>query len=147
MALTVKNLWARQGSVPWRPWNDTMSSDEDGQQSLLTFRRSRQMTTTHAVLWTLTLAATVADILLTMTGIAGGLQEGNAVVRAMMGAFGLAGLWLVKFAAMVWLVGGWAFLSDRNAAIFLALFATVTVFVTVYNAVLLVETGIVAVSW
>ncbi len=122
-----------------------MTSGEDRRQSLLTFRRTRRMTRTHATLWGLILAATVADILLTMTGTAGGLQEGNVVVRLMLGAFGPAGLWLVKFAAMVWLVGGWAFLSDRNAAIFLALFATVTVFVTVYNAVLLVETGVVAV--
>lgn len=146
MALTIKNLWARQPSGVWRPWDDMMASDEDRQESLLTFRRRRQMTRTHAVLWTLILTATVADILLTMTGTAGGLQEGNAVVRTMMGAFGPAGLWLVKFAAMVWLVGGWAFLSDRNATVFLALFATVTVSVTVYNAVLLVETGVVAVS-
>ncbi|MEF8785870.1 MAG: DUF5658 family protein [Haloarculaceae archaeon] len=104
------------------------------------------MTRTHAALWALILTATVADILLTMVGTAGGLQEGNAVVRVMVGAFGPAGLWLVKFAAMVWLVGGWAVLSDRNATIFLALFATVTVFVTIYNAVLLVDTGVVTVS-
>ena len=117
--------------------------DPEGQQSLLAFRRERRMTSRHAVLWVLILAATVADILLTMAGLASGLQEGNAVVRAMMGAFGPAGLWLVKFGAMVWLVGGWAFLSDRNAAIFLALFATVTVVVTIYNAVLLVDAGVI----
>lgn len=122
-----------------------MTPGEDRQQSLLTLRRTRRMTRTHATLWAVILAATVADILLTITGTAGGLQEGNVVVRLMLGTFGPAGLWLVKFAAMVWLVGGWAFLSDRNAAVFLALFATVTVFVTVYNAVLLVETGVVAV--
>ena len=118
--------------------------DADSSESLLTVRRERKMTRTHALLWTHILAATVADILLTMAGTAGGLQEGNAVVRTMMGAFGPAGLWLVKFGAMVWLVGGWSFLSDRNAAIFLALFATVTVVVTVYNAALLVDTGVVA---
>ncbi|WP_340099325.1 DUF5658 family protein [Salinibaculum salinum] len=123
-----------------------MQSSGDRQQPLFTLRRTRRMTRTHAALWTLILAATVADILLTMVGTAWGLQEGNVVVRAMMGAFGPAGLWLVKFAAMVWLVSGWAVLSDRNAAIFLALFAAVTVSVTVYNAVLLVDTGVVAVS-
>ena len=114
-------------------------------EALLTFRRERRMTRTHAALWALILAATVGDILLTLVGTAGGLQEGNVVVATLMGAFGPAGLWLVKFLAMVWLVGGWAFLSDRNAAIFLALFASVTVVVTVYNALLLVDTGVLAV--
>jgi hypothetical protein len=122
-----------------------MGSDGATQELLLTLRRERRMTRTHAVLWALIIAATVGDILLTLVGTAGGLQEGNAVVSVMMGAFGPAGLWLVKFLAMVWLVGGWAFLSDRNAAIFLALFATVTVVVTVYNAVLIVDTGVLAV--
>ena len=53
-----------------------------------------------------------------------------------MAAFGPAGLWLVKFAAMCWLVAGWALLSDRNAAVFLGLFAAVTLTVTAHNAVL-----------
>ncbi len=110
---------------------DTGSGQGD---SLLTLRRERRVTRVHAVLWTLILAATVADILLTLTGTALGFREGNALVRAAMGAFGPAGLWLVKFGAMCWLVGGWAFLSDRNAAIFLGLFAAVTVAVTVHNA-------------
>jgi len=102
------------------------------------------MTHTHAALWGLILLTTAADVVLTMAGTASGLQEGNAVVRVMMGAFGPVGLWVVKFAAMVWLVGGWAFLSDRNAAVFLALFASVTTVVTVYNALLLVRTGVIA---
>jgi hypothetical protein len=103
------------------------------------------MTRRHAALWGVILTTTAADMVLTMAGTASGLQEGNVVVGAMMGAFGPAGLWVVKFAAMVWLVGGWAVLSDRNAAIFLALFASVTTVVTVYNAVLLVEVGVLSV--
>jgi hypothetical protein len=95
------------------------------------------MTRTHAVLWAVILAATAADICLTLAGTGAGLREGNALVRAMLGAFGPAGLWLVKFAAMAWLVAGWALLSDRDAAVFLGLFAAVTVAVTVHNAVLL----------
>jgi len=94
------------------------------------------MTRTHAALWALILATTVADVLLTMVGLDRGLREGNVVLRAMLAEFGLAGLWLVKFAAMVWLVAGWALLSDRDAAVFLALFATVTGAVVVSNAVL-----------
>jgi len=38
---------------------------------------------------------------------------------------------------MVWLVGGWALLSDRNASIFLGLFAFVTVATVVANVVTL----------
>jgi hypothetical protein len=106
-------------------------------ESLFTLRRERRMTRTHAVLWAVILAATVADVLLTMTGLARGFEEGNVVVATLLGEFGLAGLWLVKFAAMVWLVGGWALLSDRNAAVFLGLFAAVTLTVVVYNTALL----------
>ncbi|MBO4248457.1 MULTISPECIES: DUF5658 family protein [unclassified Halomicrobium] len=91
------------------------------------------MTRTHAVLWAVVLVATTLDILTTMVGLSRGLQEGNAVVEAAIGLLGLPGLWLVKFAAMVWLVAGWALLSDRNAAIFLGLFALVTVATVVAN--------------
>jgi hypothetical protein len=122
-----------------------MPPRSDQQESLFALRRQRRMTRTHAVLWGMILTATTADIVLTMAGTASGLQEGNAVVGAMMGAFGPVGLWVVKFAALVWLVGGWAVLSDRNAAIFLALFASVTTVVAVYNAVLLVEVGVLSV--
>jgi len=95
------------------------------------------MTRSHAVLWALILVTTVTDIVLTMVGLAAGLREGNAVLAAMLAEFGLVGLWLVKFVAMAWLVAGWALLEDRNAAVFLALFATVTSAVVVSNAFLL----------
>jgi len=72
-------------------------------------------------------------------GVSSGLGEGNPVVGILMGAFGPAGLWVVKFLAMVWLVAGWAYLSDRNASIFLALFAIVTILVTAHNALLILE--------
>ncbi|WP_431357794.1 DUF5658 family protein [Haloarcula marina] len=104
---------------------------------MFTLRRERRITRTHAVLWTLILTSTVADVLLTMVGLSLGYREGNAVVAALLGEFGAAGLWLVKFAAMLWLVAGWTVLSDRDAAVFLALFAAVTVGVVAYNAVLL----------
>lgn len=102
---------------------------------LLTPRLEREMTRSHAALWTVILAATSADIVLTMVGLAGGLREGNVLVRAAIAELGVPGLWLVKFGAMVWLVAGWALLSDRNATVFLALFAVVTVGVVVHNAV------------
>ena len=62
------------------------------------------MTRAHAALWALILLTTAADVVLTTVGVAGELQEGNAVVGAMVSSFGLAGLWAVKFAAMCWLV-------------------------------------------
>lgn len=111
--------------------------DRSSENQLFTLRRRRRMTRPHAVLWTVILLSTVADVLLTMTGLASGYQEGNVVVATLLAEFGLAGLWLVKFAAMVWLVGGWALLSDRDATVFLALFAVVTVAVVVYNTALL----------
>jgi hypothetical protein len=109
------------------------ASDDD--PPLFTPRRERRMTRAHAVLWGIILAATVADVLLTMVGLAGGFREGNALVRYMVSTFGPAGLWIVKFAAMCWLVAGWSLLSDRNATVFLALFAVVTLLVVVNNAV------------
>lgn len=102
---------------------------------LQSLRSGREMTRTHAVLWTVVLVATSADVVLTIAGTARGLEEGNVLVRVMVAEFGVAGLWLVKFGAMVWLVAGWALLSDRNATVFLALFAVVTVGVVVHNAV------------
>ena len=112
-------------------------STDEADDALLTLRRKRRLTRTHAVLWTLILATTVADILLTMVGLQAGLREGNVIVAALLAELGLAGLFLVKFAAMVWLVAGWTLLSDRNAAVFLALFAAVTGAVVLSNAVLL----------
>jgi len=118
----------------------TQSSAPDGreQERLFVRRRERRLTRTHAALWALILATTAADIVLTMVGLAGGLPEGNPVVGAMIESFGLAGLWTVKFAAMCWLVAGWSLLSDRNASVFLGLFAVVTSLVVVTNAVVLV---------
>ncbi|WP_436930529.1 DUF5658 family protein [Halosimplex halobium] len=107
----------------------------DRQERLFVRRRERRMTRTHAALWAFILATTAADIVLTMAGLAGGLPEGNPVVRAAVGSFGPAGLWTVKFAAMCWLVAGWSVLSDRNAAVFLGLFAAVTSVVVVHNAI------------
>lgn len=112
------------------------SETDDSTAPLFTPRRKRRMTRAHAVLWTLILASTMADIVLTMAGLELGLQEGNVLVHVMVSQLGIAGLRLVKFLAMCWLVAGWALLSDRNATIFLGLFATVTSAVVVNNAVL-----------
>lgn len=101
----------------------------------------RRMTRSHAALWTVILATTVADVLLTMVGTANGLTEGNVVVAAAISGLGVTGLWLVKFAAMAWLVAGWALLSDRDGTIFLALFAAVTTAVVARNVVTVLSHG------
>ncbi|MDS0222665.1 DUF5658 family protein [Haloarcula sp. S1AR25-5A] len=101
--------------------------------------REHNLSPTHAVLWTVILVATIGDILLTMTGLTVGLQEGNVVVSAMLAEYGLAGFWLVKFGAMLWLVLGWRLLSERNATVFLTLFAVVTLAVVVYNSVTILQ--------
>jgi hypothetical protein len=113
------------------------SSETDRER--VTLWREHDLSHTHAVLWTVILVATVGDILLTMTGLTVGLQEGNAVVSAMLAEFGLAGLWVVKFGAMLWLVAGWRLLSERNATVFLALFAVVTLAVVAYNSVTILQ--------
>jgi len=111
----------------------------DADESRVIFWRGHHLSATHAVLWTVILVATVGDILLTMTGLTVGLQEGNVVVSTMLAEFGLAGLWLVKFGAMLWLVAGWRLLSERDATVFLALFAVVTLAVVAYNAVTILQ--------
>lgn len=105
----------------------------------LTLLGVHRMTAAHAVLWTVVIVATVGDILLTMTGLTVGLQEGNVVVGTMLAEFGLAGFWLVKFGAMLWLVAGWRLLSERNATVFLALFAIVTLAVVAYNSITILQ--------
>jgi len=120
-----------------RPSSGDESATRDRGERLFTPRRERHMTRTHAVLWGLILVTTAADVVLTMLGRANGYAEGNVVVRELVAAFGLAGLWMVKFLAMCWLVAGWALLSDRNAAVFLGLFAAVTTLVVVHNALTL----------
>ena len=114
-------------------------ANPEGNESEVTLRRGHHLPATHAVLWTVILVATVGDILLTMTGLTVGLQEGNVVVSTMLAEFGLAGLWLVKFGAMLWLVAGWRLLSERNATVFLALFAVVTLAVVVYNSITILQ--------
>jgi hypothetical protein len=111
---------------------DTEGLIDDGETL---FRRN--MTETHAVLWTVIIVATVADVVMTLTGLSSGLHEGNPVVRSMIATFGVTGLWVVKFLAMCWLVAGWAYLSEWKATVFLAIFGVVTLAVVLNNAVVI----------
>lgn len=110
---------------------------DDG--SWRTWFGSHDLSETDFVLWTAVLVATVGDILLTLTGLTAGLQEGNVVVRTMLAEFGVAGLWLVKFGAMLWLVAGWRALDEWKATLFLALFAVVTLAVVAHNSLVILQ--------
>lgn len=96
--------------------------------------RDAGMSENDVVLWTVVLVATGGDVLLTLAGLAAGLQEGNVVVRTALAALGLPGFWLVKFLALCWLVVGWTLLPDRQGSAFLAIFALVTLAVVLNNA-------------
>jgi hypothetical protein len=118
-----------------------MSVDDLGR--LQWVMQEQRLTNTHAGLWAVILVSTVADIILTLAGLGVGLEEGNPVMSAAVATFGAAaGLYLVKFLAMLWLVVGWATLSERNASIFLALFATVTAAASVHNYLVLFDVNI-----
>jgi hypothetical protein len=118
-----------------------MSRDGSGRLSWVV--QEQQLTNTHVGLWAVILVSTVADIILTLAGLGVGLEEGNPVVSAAVATFGAAaGLYLVKFLAMLWLVVGWVTLSERNASIFLALFGTVTVAASVHNYLVLFDVSI-----
>lgn len=98
---------------------------------------ARHMSETDAVLWSVVIVATVADVVTTISGLSLGLGEGNVVVREMIATLGLAGFWLVKFCALAALATGWALLPERKATAFLAVFALVTMGVVLSNAVTL----------
>lgn len=95
------------------------------------------MSETDAVLWTVVLVASIADVVTTISGLALGLGEGNVVVRSMIESLGLAGFWIVKFVALVVLVVSWSALPERTATAFLAVFSLVTLSVVLHNAVTL----------
>ncbi|WP_424003225.1 DUF5658 family protein [Haloarcula salina] len=116
---------------------DSGPSADDG--SWRAWFGSHDMSEADVVLWTAVLVATVGDILLTLTGLTAGLQEGNVVVRTMLAEFGVAGFWLVKFVAMLWLVAGWRVLDERKATAFLALFAVVTLAVVAHNSLVILQ--------
>ena len=94
----------------------------------------RDMTESHAVLWSVVLVSAVFDILTTLVGLARGLEEGNVVARAFIETYGTPGLGGLKFAALVLLVVAWGLLSDRRATVVLAGFAVVSLFVVAANA-------------
>jgi uncharacterized membrane protein len=101
------------------------------------WRLERNLTESHAVLWSVIIVASVFDILTTITGLSNGLQEGNAVARAFIETYGTPGLGMLKFSALLLLLLTWAALPDRDAELVLTGFALVSLVTVVLNAMTL----------
>ena len=99
----------------------------------------RQLSESHAVLWTVIIIASVFDIVTTLVGLHHGLEEGNAVARAFIETYGTPGTGLLKFAALVVLVVSWGLLPDRQATLVLAGFAVISLLVVALNAMTLLS--------
>ncbi|MFC7018153.1 MULTISPECIES: DUF5658 family protein [Haloarcula] len=97
----------------------------------------RELSESHAVLWTVVILASVFDIVTTIVGLGLGLQEANAVARAFIATYGTPGIGLLKFSALVVVVLLWAALPDRYATVVLSVFAWVSLLVVAVNAVTL----------
>jgi hypothetical protein len=101
------------------------------------WRFERQLTESHAVLWSVIIVASVFDIVTTITGLSHGLEEGNAVARAFLATYGTPGLGMLKFSALLLLLLAWATLPDRDAELVLTGFALVSLVTVVLNALTL----------
>lgn len=111
------------------------TTDEEEVSTFWHFERN--LTESHAVLWSVIIVASVFDILTTITGLSKGLAEGNAVARAFMETYGTPGLGLLKFSALLLLLLAWAGLPDRDAELVLTGFALVSLVTVVLNAMTL----------
>lgn len=98
---------------------------------------ARDLTESHAVLWTVIIVAAVLDVVTTMAGLGIGLEEGNAVARAFIATYGHWGLGGLKFSALVLVTLAWGILPDRRATIVLTGFAVISLLVVALNAVTL----------
>ena len=110
------------------------SSDEE---SALVPRVERQLSESEALLWTVIVVAAVFDVLTTMRGLALGFEEGNVVARAFIDTYGGPGLGLLKFVALVVLVGAWWWLPERQATLVLAGFAVISLLTIALNVLTL----------
>lgn len=97
----------------------------------------RTLTESHTVLWSAVIVASAFDVVTTMTGLAYGLEEGNAVAEAYLLTYGDPGIALLKFGALVALVLAWKSLPDREATLVLAGFASISLVTVALNAMTL----------
>lgn len=97
----------------------------------------RHLSESHAVLWSVVAVASVFDVVTTIVGVERGAAEGNAVARAFIATYGTPGIGLLKFCALVLVVGLWAWLPDRHATVVLGVFAAFSLLVVALNALTL----------
>lgn len=100
-------------------------------------RFERMLPESDAVLWTVVVLASVFDVVTTIVGVGRGFEEGNAVARAFLSAYGSPGIGLLKFSALVLVVVLWAVLPDRYGTVVLQAVALVSLLVVGLNAVTL----------
>lgn len=103
----------------------------------LSWRTKRNLTPSHALLWTVVIITSVFDILTTIVGLGHRLEEGNAVARAFIATYGMPGIGLLKFSALVLLVIAWTILLDRHATKVLAAFAIISLVTVTWNVMTL----------
>lgn len=103
----------------------------------VTRRLTRQLSESHAVLWTAVILASVFDVVTTMVGLERGFGEGNAVARAFIETYGASGIGLLKFSALVLVVILWWRLDDERATVVLAVFAVFSLLVVALNVLTL----------
>lgn len=97
----------------------------------------RNLSESHAVLWSVVAVASVFDVVTTIVGVEGGAAEGNAVARAFIETYGTPGIGLLKFSALVLVVVLWASLPDRYGSVVLGVFASFSLLVVALNALTL----------
>lgn len=112
-------------------------SGVDGSNSAFEWRTERNLTISDAILWTVVIVASAFDILTTIVGLGHRLEEGNVVARAFIATYGLPGIGLLKFVALVLLVIAWAVLLDRHATKILIAFAVIYLVTVTWNVMTL----------
>ena len=117
--------------------SEAMLPASDRDDSAYVIRMERRLTVSHALLWTVIIVASVLDVVTTVVGLAHHLEEGNVVARAFLGTYGMPGIGLLKFCALVLLVVSWAVLVDRDATRVLIAFAVISLVTVAWNVLTL----------
>lgn len=94
----------------------------------------RDLSESHAVLWSVVVLSSVLDVVTTMVGLGRGFEEGNAVAQAFIDTYGTPGIGLLKFSALVLVVFLWAGLPEKQATAVLYAFAVISLLVVGLNA-------------
>ena len=114
--------------------SDSVGEADD---SGLRWRTYRFLSVTDTLLWTVVIITSVFDILTTMVGLNHRLEEGNVVAEAFIATYGMPGIGLLKFSALVLLAISWAILFDRHATKLLAAFGVISLATVTWNVMTL----------